>query len=140
MLMPPLFARDMMFNGGILRHGHKTDLPKGVITDTDAIIFLINKYHYQCAQERKVPVPLSYIRKAFKEWKEFNDPMLLSTPGWFTRGSYSSYFTMGSSGGRRLEGAFRQAKEAWYRRDGKGHYNLTKEGLARLELLYGACA
>lgn len=140
MIMHPLFAHDMMFNGGILRHGHKTDLTKGVITDTDAIIFLISKYHYQCAQERMVPVPLSYIRKAFKEWKEFNDPMLLATPGWFTRGSYSGYFSMGSTGGRRLEGGFRQGKEAWYRRDGKGHYNLTKEGLTRLENLIGACA
>lgn len=140
MLTHPLFAHDMMFNGGILRHGHKTDLTKGVITDTDAIVFLINKYHYGSAQERMVPVPLSYIRKAFKEWKEFNDPMLLATPGWFTRGSYSGYFSKGRTGARRLEGGRRQAKEAWYRRDGKGHYNLTKEGLTRLENLIGACA
>ena len=130
----------MMFNGGILKHGHKTDLSKGVITDTDAIVFLINKYHYQCAQERMVPVPLSYIRNAFKEWKEYNNPSLLNTPAWWQRGSYSAYFSLGSSGGRRLEGGWRQAKEAWYRRDGRGHYNLTKEGLARLERLLGAVA
>lgn len=140
MIMHPLFARDMMFNGGILKHGHKTDLRKGIINDTDAIIFLIRKYHYQSAQERMVPVPLSYIRNAFKEWKEYNDPSLLKTPGWFSRGSYSGYFSMGSTGARRLRGSFRQAKEAWYYRASPGHYNVTKEGEDRVDYLMGTVA
>ena len=116
----------MMYNKKVLSYARTTQLKAGKVNNIDALLLTMAAYEADTGK----PAPVGLMRDALRE---------LHPTMKFHRGTLTSYTSLyGASrleGSRCLAGAYlgRVGGNAWYRRVGKGHYELTDEGRNRID-------